>query len=44
MLLELSVIVVPPVGAGPVRETVAVEVRPPNTVVGERLIPASDGE
>lgn len=43
VMLELSVTTVPPVGAGPFRVTVAVEVALPATAVGERLIPVSAG-
>jgi hypothetical protein len=36
-LLDFVVMVIPPVGAGPVRLTVPVELLPPTTVVGFRL-------
>lgn len=36
-LLDVSATAVPPVGAGPLKVTVPVEVEPPVTVVGERV-------
>jgi hypothetical protein len=41
--LELSVIAIPPVGAGPLRVTVPVEEVPPVTVAGESVRPVSVG-
>ena len=43
VMLELRLTTVPPVGAGPLRVTVAVEGLPPTTDVGERAMAVSVG-